>query len=268
MNIMRLYAIPIVKNRWAYYCHSTLPATSRLTRAVEWSSQKWEQLDKAEANSWKKKLYIRGSNFMNQLDYQEWFFKSVPSKEDIEKPLNKVLIHHPTLLNGPELDHALKGLLKQRIPHHKKYMWYSAYCVPLSCTFAIVPLVPNIPLAYNLFRLYSHYKAYKGAEHLQSLSDYGNLHYDMDPQLNHIFDNIDLIEPQDLIFPDEIQSAFQESPTKPNLVALEQDLEGVLNTKDIKQLVETLKVPGLEVELSRARLQILKSIAKERFQSS
>jgi hypothetical protein len=87
---MRLYAIPIVKNRWAYYCHSTIPSTSRLTKTVDWASQKWELLDKAESTSWKKKLYIRGSNLMNQLDYQEWFFKSVPGKEDIERPLDKV----------------------------------------------------------------------------------------------------------------------------------------------------------------------------------
>lgn len=87
---MRLYAIPIVKNRWAYYCHSTIPSTSHLTRAVDWSSKKWELLDKAEPDTWKKKLYVKGSSIMNQLDYQEWFFKSVPGKEDVERPLDKV----------------------------------------------------------------------------------------------------------------------------------------------------------------------------------
>lgn len=87
---MRLYAIPIVKNRWAYYCHSTIPSVSRLTKAVDWSSQKWDSLGKAKADSWKKKLHDRGSNVMNQLDYQEWFFKSVPGKNEIENPLEKV----------------------------------------------------------------------------------------------------------------------------------------------------------------------------------
>ncbi|KAI8098219.1 mitochondrial K+-H+ exchange-related-domain-containing protein [Gilbertella persicaria] len=263
---MRIYAIPIVKNRWAYYCHSTVPAVSRLAKAVEWSSKKWDQLEKAEPTSWKKKLYVRGTNIMNQLDYQEWFFKSVPAKEDIEKPLNKVLIHHPSLLNDAALDNELKLLLKERIPYHKKYMWYSAYWVPLACTFAIVPLVPNIPLAYNLFRLYSHYKAYKGAEHLQSLSDYGNLRCENDERLNAIFDQLSLMDDDKLVFPSEIQHAFKESRKKPNLISLEQDLEGVLNAKEIKRLVETLQVPGLEMELNRARLQILKLIAKERFQ--
>ncbi|KAI8335657.1 mitochondrial K+-H+ exchange-related-domain-containing protein [Choanephora cucurbitarum] len=248
---MRLYAIPILKNRWAYYCHSTLPATSRLTKMVAWSNKKWEQLDKAEADSWKKKLYIRGSNIMNQLDYQEWFFKSVPSKEEIEKPLEKVWIHHPSVLDKSQLDHELKAVLKERIPYHKKYMRYSAYWVPFACTFAIVPLVPNIPLAYNLFRLYSHYKALKGAEHLETLLEYGHIEYEVDPRLNEIMEGIDLVHPHELIMPDA------------DLVGLEH-IQGVLNPKDIKRLVEILDVPGLEIELSRARLQILTSIAKEK----
>ncbi|KAI8644968.1 mitochondrial K+-H+ exchange-related-domain-containing protein [Parasitella parasitica] len=262
---MRLYAIPIVKNRWAYYCHSTLPSTSRLAKAVDWSSKKWELLDKAEADSWKKKLYIRGNNVMNQLDYQEWFFKSVPGKEDIEKPLNQVMVHHPSLLDGSQLELELKALLKQRIPYHNKYMWYSAYWVPLSCTFVVVPLIPNIPLAYNLFRLYSHYKAWKGAQHLGSLSSYGSLDYISDGHLDVIFDKKILVSAQDVVFPPEIHEAFEKSPKKPDLVAMEQDIEGVLNQDNIKQLVDALQVPGLEMELNRARSQILKSIAEERF---
>lgn len=144
-------------------------------------------------------------------------------------------------------------------------MWYSAYWVPLASTFVIVPLIPNIPLAYNLFRLYSHYKALKGAEHLKSLSDYGSLEWTNDPRLDAIFDKHALVQSQDITFPKRIQESFKESPIKPDLVGLEQDIDGVLKSEDIKQLVETLEVPGLEMELNRARFQILKSIATERF---
>jgi hypothetical protein len=87
---MRLFAIPILKDKWAYYCHSTLPSSSRLTQWVDWSSKKWDQFGEAQDDTWKRKLYNRGTNLMNQLDYQEWFFKSVPMKEDIDMPLNKV----------------------------------------------------------------------------------------------------------------------------------------------------------------------------------
>lgn len=88
---MRLYAIPIVKNRWAYYCHSTIPVQSRLVKAVNWSSKKWEQLGKADPQTWKRKLYDRGSHVMNQLDYQEWFLKSVPAKNEIPEPIKSVI---------------------------------------------------------------------------------------------------------------------------------------------------------------------------------
>lgn len=54
-------------------------------RAVNWSSKKWESLGTAEPDTWKRKLHDRGNNLMDQLDYQEWFLKNVPSKEDIEE---------------------------------------------------------------------------------------------------------------------------------------------------------------------------------------
>lgn len=175
------------------------------------------------------------------------------------------MVYHPSILDGSQLESELKSLLKEKIPYHKKYMWYSAYWVPLSCTFVVVPLIPNIPLAYNLFRLYSHYKAWKGAEHLESLSSYGSLEYAKDIHLDTIFNKKSLLSAEDVIFPSEIHEAFKASPNKPDLIAMEQDMEGVLNSDNIKQLVEELQVPGLEMELNRARLQILKSIATERF---
>lgn len=174
-------------------------------------------------------------------------------------------MHHPSILKSESLESELKELLDQRVPYHKKYMKYSAYWVPISCTFVIVPLVPNIPLAYNLFRLYSHYKAYKGAEHLKSLSDYGSLEYAPNSAIDGVLNNIEFTHANDLKFPKQVEQAFIDSPKKPNLISLEEDVEGVLNNKDIKLLVERLQVPGLEMELNRARLQILKSIAKERF---
>lgn len=87
---MRIFAIPILRNRWAYYCHSTAPTTSQLTKAVDWSSKKWEQLGTADPSTWKRKLYDRGNHFMNQLDYQEWFLKNVPIQGEIQHPPEKV----------------------------------------------------------------------------------------------------------------------------------------------------------------------------------
>ncbi|KAG1148500.1 hypothetical protein G6F37_002568 [Rhizopus arrhizus] len=260
---MRIYAIPILKNRWAYYCHSTVSTTSKLTKAVNWSSKKWEQFGKADPTTWKRKLYNRGSHFMNQVDYQEWFLKSVPAKYELQEPLKNVLVNYPKVLEGSDVQRDLESLLKDRVNYHKKYMYYSAYWVPLSCTFVIVPLIPNIPLAYNLFRLYSHYKAYHGADSLSSLVNQGQLTYQQDEQLNALLNQHSFVSSDDLEFSQEIRQGFLEK--KPNLKLLEHDLEGVLNNSDIKLIGETLDTPGLELELNRARSQILKAVALERF---
>ncbi|KAG1436776.1 hypothetical protein G6F56_013414 [Rhizopus delemar] len=143
-------------------------------------------------------------------------------------------------------------------------MYYSAYWVPLSCTFVIVPLIPNIPLAYNLFRLYSHYSAYHGAHHLNTLSNGQAFTFQQDEQLNAVLDSISFSSSTDLEFPKTIDQEFRQT-TDPNLKLLEQDLEGALNKKDILLIGEALDTPGLELELNRARSQILKEIALKRF---
>lgn len=177
------------------------------------------------------------------------------------------MIHHPTLLEGSLLDVELKELLKQRVPYHRKYMFYSAYWVPVTSTFVIVPLVPNIPLAYNLFRLYSHYKAYKGAEHIQCLSEHDKLEFTANQAIDGVLTDSRLAHGEDIQFPKEIEEAFK-ATDKPDLVLLQEDIPGVLSEHHIKQLVERLQVPGLETELNRARFQILKDIATQRFKKS
>jgi hypothetical protein len=51
---------------------------------------KWDNFGEADPSSWKGKLYKNGNNFMDRMDYQEWFLKGVPIKEDLESELTKV----------------------------------------------------------------------------------------------------------------------------------------------------------------------------------
>lgn len=44
---------------------------------------------------------------------------------------------------------------------------------PLTWPFAIIPVIPNFPLFYVLWRAWSHYKAWKGADYLESLLKLG-----------------------------------------------------------------------------------------------
>jgi hypothetical protein len=70
----------------------------------------------------------------------------------------KVPVHHPSSIDSAIIKELLQTAVEHRLPYHKKYMYYSAYWIPAALSFAVVPLIPNIPLAYNAFRLYSHFK--------------------------------------------------------------------------------------------------------------
>ncbi|CAO3593600.1 unnamed protein product [Absidia cylindrospora] len=199
---------------------------------------------------------------MNKLDHQEWFLKGVPTKEHIELPPDKVITYYPSSLTPGDIERDLTTLLHKKGPYHQKYMKYSAYWVPLSCTFVIVPLIPNIPLAYNLFRLYSHYKAYKGAQFLEHLIDENNIQYQTCKEIDDIIHSEYLATAQDIVFPESIVANYKET-AKLNSHILDEDIPGVLNKRTIIALAKQCKVPALELELLRSRSQILTSIFLE-----
>ncbi|GAB5591397.1 hypothetical protein Unana1_06297 [Umbelopsis nana] len=208
---------------------------------------------------------------MDRMDYQEWFLKAVPIKEDLEHELTKVPVHYPSSLDSSVIKQHFLNAVDHRLPYHKKYMYYSAYWIPVSLSFGIVPLIPNIPLAYNAFRLYSHFKAYKGAQHLQYLISHNCLEFDVSSDLDRILSDVQLSSSKDLILPSTITAPFSATePTaaqtkpKPNLDPLHDDIIGVIDINTINRIAQECKMPGLEIELKRARFQILAKIVNGR----
>ncbi|KAF9923829.1 hypothetical protein FBU30_006113 [Linnemannia zychae] len=124
----------------------------------------------------KRKLYNAGSVVLEKIEHHETFFKEVPAKEDVTITTT-VPFMYPASLKESQVHAEFKSLIDQRIPYHRKYMIYSALCVPFTSLFIIVPLVPNIPLFYNVYRLWSHWKAYNGAKHLGFLIKNNSIAY-------------------------------------------------------------------------------------------
>lgn len=58
---------------------------------------------------------------------------------------------------------------------------------PLTWPFAIIPIVPNFPLFYVLWRAWSHYKAWRGATYLESLLKLGMITEKPSAQLDDIY---------------------------------------------------------------------------------
>ncbi|RIB07821.1 mitochondrial K+-H+ exchange-related-domain-containing protein [Gigaspora rosea] len=260
---MKIFAIPILRNHftyYTYYCHGKPKRVTYLSKITDLATKKWDQLYHADKNSWKGKLYSTGLQLLDKIDHQEYFLKSIPLEEDVEKdiPLNgnvdmknniqlnekKVnyetddrnyvpLLYPSKVVNSEQIMTTLEQMLVQRLPYHRKYMIYSALCVPLTSTFTLIPVLPNIPLFYNLFRLYSHYKAFKGAQHLQFIIKDKRL----TPMDSHILDQI--------------------------YNGIDLNNYGILDENRIHKMAHELNVLGLDVDVKRARLQILEKIKSE-----
>lgn len=60
---------------------------------------------------------------------------------------------------------------------------------PLTWPFAIIPIIPNFPLMYVLWRAWSHYKAWKGAAYLENLLKLGMIVEKPSKALDDIYAN-------------------------------------------------------------------------------
>lgn len=79
---MRIFAIPILKNKTTYYCHYKPKTTTFLTKMTNYATRKWEELSNADKQSLKGKIYVGGQKLLDRMDYQEYFLKGLPMREE------------------------------------------------------------------------------------------------------------------------------------------------------------------------------------------
>ena len=53
--------------------------------------------------------------------------------------------------------HSLSALAARRTPHHRKYLIWCIVGMPFTAPFALIPVVPNLPFFYLVWRAYSHW---------------------------------------------------------------------------------------------------------------
>lgn len=94
------------------------------------------------------------------------------------------------------------------------------------------------------------------------------LDYAESPELDRLLNTHEFCTTNELQLPSEIEDSFKQS-AKPNLQLLLQcDIPGVIGLQEITNLSHHFESPGMEVELKRARYQMLADVARERFASS
>ncbi|KAG8892591.1 hypothetical protein FRB99_002607, partial [Tulasnella sp. 403] len=149
---------------------------SLLQRGMNLATKTWTEWGKAEGG-WKLKVHHWGERMYERVDFEEIALKSIdpalgprlttskasgnPAKETRKaiKAGEKVsipLYHPPSVLPDP-LGHMMR-LLEHRVPSHRKWFWIWLLGSPFTAPFMIIPVIPNIPFFFCVWRAWSHWK--------------------------------------------------------------------------------------------------------------
>ncbi|KAJ2780505.1 hypothetical protein H4R18_003407 [Coemansia javaensis] len=277
---MRIYVIPITAARWALHCSPVNATPTRMTRLALFASSKWSKWAVHPRDSWRGRIYAYGESLMDRIDFREYFLKEIPSRSE-GGLVTKVDIVAPSLLRESAIVSELRALAQTQEPYHGRWLRYCCYLLPLSSLFTAVPLIPNFPLFYNLFRVYSHYKARHGAQHLLQLLDGGAFEVVYDAELSRWYEGAARQQPGS---PDSgtlpAGGAASEPPSQHQPSASETPYESdadqrtledgrplletpvLITDGDISRMAAYLQLPLFEPAVRRARHQIIAGLAK------
>ncbi|KAH8656170.1 mitochondrial K+-H+ exchange-related-domain-containing protein [Tricladium varicosporioides] len=251
---MRLYLLPISTRRTLIYCQrlnvTTTTQQSWIDKGTAKAASIWAGWEKKESG-WQKKVVDYGNEALKRIPYEEWGLKSIPPlsarrKEDELSGKEKVEVYFPKAL-VPErtvLD-VLRKLGTERKSIHKTRMIWSFIGMPITAPVALVPLIPNIPFFYLVFRAWSHWRALSGSKHIEFLLE----------------NNLIKHAPSQIL--DELYSSGKQHFDIGSSKGSKDIEEMVLHKSNGKRIAEALKIPELDVELDRAVWQVEKALKAE-----
>ncbi|KAF1949700.1 hypothetical protein CC80DRAFT_362516, partial [Byssothecium circinans] len=276
---MRLFLLPISTRRSLIYCEklhekavSERSVLDRVTIKANETWAAWEKDEKAPL-SWKKKVTHYGNQALKRVPYEEWGLKTIPAlttrrKKAIEEGREKYQVIFPGLyLHQEKVPEILKKLAQERQTMHRSKMVWSVIAMPFTIPFMLIPVIPNLPFFYLVYRAYCHWKALTGSKHLEFLLS-RNL-----PTLNPSWE-LDEVYTAGLMYPTRKISRAAPRPTPEQAQDVARVVEQQTNggTEDVmvlqrwngKLIAEQFKLPDMEVEIERAVEQVENSIkAKE-----
>ncbi|KIM80956.1 hypothetical protein PILCRDRAFT_821813 [Piloderma croceum F 1598] len=192
----------------------------RIKSLVTWVSTKaadtWAGFGRAPEGNWKLRTYQYGERLVDRMDFEELALKGVdpslgPSithpqlgsrneklakeaqsngKTRITIPLVYPPIAHPAATPSttphPSLI-QLQALLANRKPRHRKGFYTWMMIAPFTAPFMIVPIIPNLPFFFCVWRSWSHYRAYRASQYLENLIDQGAIVPEASEELDKIY---------------------------------------------------------------------------------
>ncbi|KND88790.1 Uncharacterized protein C23H3.12c [Tolypocladium ophioglossoides CBS 100239] len=248
---MRIFLLPVSTRRTFMYAQrlnvtTTSADRNYIDKSAAWAAKKWAQWEKRESG-WQRKVVDYGNHAFRRIPYEEWGLKSVPPlsarrRDDELRGKDKVELVFPgaaiSIDKAEQL--ALKLATERQGLHRQKMMW-CFIGMPITIPFALVPVIPNLPFFYLVYRAWSHWRAISGGKHIQWLVENKLLL----PSPSKILDQL-------------------YGKAAPSLAAEPAGREQLLLTqKQVRSFSETLDVPALEIELERAIWQVEKALQED-----
>ncbi|KAL4947770.1 mitochondrial K+-H+ exchange-related-domain-containing protein [Aspergillus filifer] len=254
---LKIFVVPISTKRALIYARPLGQDVSgkrsiidRITDKAAETWAKWEEADKG----WKMHLVSWGNKVQQRIPYEEWGLKSIPSLETQKKldeahGTKKVEVLFPgNAIKEEKLLPMLHKLSKERQDLHRRRMWWSLIVSPFTAPVALIPLIPNIPFFYLVYRGWSHWRALNGSKHLQYLVEKNLLQPVSYPALVGLYAKR---------VSWTIEETDRDKPAEEMVENVEKsDDKILLRMKDAKKLATILDAPGLALEAERAIIQV------------
>ncbi|KAJ5618917.1 hypothetical protein N7510_002901 [Penicillium lagena] len=254
---MRLFLIPISTRRVLIYARplrrDSPKELSLLDRVTSKAAQTWATWEEAE-KGWKKHLVHWGNRMQQRIPYEEWGLKSIPSlnaqrRLDDQYGTHKIDVLFPgNSVRLSRIPNLLRAIATDRQELHRKKMWWSFAAAPITAPLGLIPIIPNIPFFYLVYRGWSHWRALNGSKHLEYLVQNDLLNPISLPELERLYAkraSYALDDTQVDTPPSEMVEDMEQS-----------DDRVLLKMSDAKKLASILEAPELALEAERAIVQV------------
>ncbi|CEL51690.1 hypothetical protein RSOLAG1IB_00225 [Rhizoctonia solani AG-1 IB] len=162
-----------------------------LKRAQEKASQMWSNWGKA-SGGWKLKVHTYGEKLVDRIDFEELALASIDtslgpkisqlgtrgsegrklSEEQTKTHTVSIpLIYPPSFMSSINPLDSLQDQLAIRSPLHRRKTWFWVGVIPFTAPFMLIPIMPNLPFFFCVWRAWTHWKAHKASAYLLELSN-------------------------------------------------------------------------------------------------